>query len=194
MAIQDADADIADFDGVDSEEAEEELVGPGASRGKEKGRTDASDAGGKKAAASTGPLSKEERRREREERRKQQAELELLLMDDSALRDAARGVGSKAFREASALGPDADGSGKGGKLNKKEKRELKKQQRRAAREGSDEEDVRNVGKVSSGKKGGDGDGGEDGEEGAGFAVNLEDPRFGEMFSSHLFALDPTDPR
>lgn len=28
----------------------------------------------------------------------------------------------------------------------------------------------------------------------GFKVDLEDPRFRDMFTSHHFALDPTDPR
>ncbi|MEW5297668.1 MAG: hypothetical protein WDW36_000861 [Sanguina aurantia] len=58
-----------------------------------------------------------------------------------------------------------------------EKRAAKKEARLAKRAASDDEDV---------AAGADTQGG--------FAVNLDDPRFADMMTSHLYALDPTDPR
>ncbi|GIL97701.1 hypothetical protein Vretimale_3279 [Volvox reticuliferus] len=104
----------------------------------------------------------------------ERADLELLLMDDSALRDAARGVRSRVLP----AGHDDAATGDKRKLTNKEKRELKREARRKARAGSDEEDAA---------------GGID-EDAAGFAVNLADPRFVDMFQNAEFALDPTDPR
>ncbi|KAG2482679.1 hypothetical protein HYH03_018414 [Edaphochlamys debaryana] len=102
----------------------------------------------------------------------QRADLELLLMDDAALRGAARGEGGRVLP----AGHDAGGGAAGRKLTKKEKREAKKEAKRKARAGSDEEDAAG------------------GEAAPGFDVNLSDPRFGAMFESADFALDPTDPR
>ncbi|GIL58605.1 hypothetical protein Vafri_13624 [Volvox africanus] len=104
----------------------------------------------------------------------ERADLELLLMDDAALRDAARGVKSRVLP----AGHDVAAAGGKHKLTKKEKLELKKEARRKARAGSDDEDAAGAGD----------------EDAVGFAVNLADPRFVDMFQNAEYALDPTDPR
>lgn len=103
--------------------------------------------------------------------RRAKAELELLLLDDSALLAAAQGAGAL-HHAASSLHAEA-GVVAGKKLTKKERRLQKAAAKKLARNtGSDDEDLR-----------------EDG-----FQPDLEDPRFRELFTSHLFAMDPTDPR
>ncbi|GLI59639.1 hypothetical protein VaNZ11_001564 [Volvox africanus] len=104
----------------------------------------------------------------------ERADLDLLLMNDAALRDAARGVKSRVLP----AGHDVAAAGGKHKLTKKEKLELKKEARRKARAGSDDEDAAGAGD----------------EDAVGFAVNLDDPRFVDMFQNAEYALDPTDPR
>lgn len=105
--------------------------------------------------------------------RQRQAQLELLMMDDSALQDVAR-LGGK----LAADGPEAEeeAGGKRGKqkVSRKERIQRKRDQKRAERQaGSDDEDL---------------------GQGKGFEANLQDSRFNSLFTSADFALDPTDPR
>eukprot|EP00798_Chlamydomonas_sp_ICE-L_P030470 gene30470-35481_t len=191
--FKDADDDFHAFAAVDSEadseqedtavdsEADSEQEDAGGKRGKGKGK-DETD----KVA-----LSKAEAKQKALEDKMKQAELELLLMDDAALRDVSRGGGAAALRTATMGAEDggAAGGDLGRKLTKKEKRELKKAERRAAYEGSDDEDIRAQAALAGTTAGVEGE-----APAEGFEVNLEDPRFGDMFRSSDFALDPTDPR
>ena len=103
-----------------------------------------------------------------EESQRKKAELEMLLLDESALlRKAAVAAGN---------GGSLQGDKGGKKLSKKERMRLKKDHKRQERAGgSDDEDHEEA-------------------SGAGFKVNLEDPRFTELLTAPEFALDPTDPR
>ena len=140
------------------------------------------------AAGKTGTKGKSLSLAERQEEKKRKAELELLLMDDAALKEAAvRGMpgavkdASRASKGDDEEEEDKPGSGKK-RMSRKERLRLKKEQRKDARQGSDDEDV--AGGSSKGRS----------EEGGGFKADLEDPRFKQLFQSHEFALDPTDPR
>ncbi|GAB4817011.1 hypothetical protein N2152v2_004057 [Parachlorella kessleri] len=108
---------------------------------------------------------KEQQRQQQAEDARRKAELEMLVMDEGALAGAA----------AKAAAATKAGEVAGSKLSKKERMRLKKEARRRERtEGSDEEDMN--------------------EAQGSFQVDLGDTRFQEMFTSHHFALDPTDPR
>ena len=106
--------------------------------------------------------------------RQKRAELELLLMDDNALRMSARGV-SAGMASAVAGGAAADGGEAGERLSRKERQRLKKQRRRSQLAENDSD--------------GEAEAAEDG-----FKVNVEDSRFGALLSRPEFALDPTNPR
>ncbi|GAX82620.1 hypothetical protein CEUSTIGMA_g10046.t1 [Chlamydomonas eustigma] len=174
---------------LSSEDEDEDGIGRNI-KGKEvKGRkkSDRSEVGKKEGLE--GKASQEDSKR-------QKAELELLMMDDVALREATlRGMPSAVG--AVAAGPsgrvtaeeeDTNNIRKK-KQSRKERLRFKKEQRRAAREGSDEEDaaIRSAG-GKAGKHGGDA------EVEAGFKVDLSDPRFADLFEDQSYALDPTDPR
>ncbi|GMH42843.1 hypothetical protein BSKO_10762 [Bryopsis sp. KO-2023] len=94
---------------------------------------------------------------------KSQADLELLLLDDDALKAARKG--------ATAVEGKTGASGKGKKLSKKERIRLAKLRKEMSKQGSDEEDAN------------DND----------FQVDLSDSRFKGMFTSSEFAIDPTHP-
>jgi hypothetical protein len=104
-----------------------------------------------------------------EEVRKQKAELEMLLLDESALFH--KGIAENmptTTRNGDSTTPV--------KVSKKERIRLKKESKRRERAmGSDDEDHQEA-------------------AGAGFKMNLEDPRFKELLVAPDFALDPTDPR
>ncbi|EFN57460.1 hypothetical protein CHLNCDRAFT_57252 [Chlorella variabilis] len=103
------------------------------------------------------------------------AELEMLLMDDASLLAPARGGGMLA--PAGKQQNEQTAAAGSGKLSKKERMRLKKEARRRERqEGSDDEDAAAGG------------------GGAFRGVDLADPRFADLLTSHHFALDPTDPR
>lgn len=97
------------------------------------------------------------------------AELQLLMMDEGALRRWPGPAQAAAAAEA--------GAGKAaGKMSKKERARLAKARKRHDREaGSDDEDL-GYGPAASHK------------------VDLADPRFVQLYTADDFALDPTDPR
>lgn len=128
------------------------------------------------------PKSKKKEKRKGDERkqggdddleadRRRRAELEMLLMDEGDLLKA----GSRANAAGNSKTAAGDGAA-GSKLSKKERMRLKKERARKDRQGeSDDED-------------------HDAAVGAGFKVNLDDPRFKDLYASADYALDPTDPR
>lgn len=77
--------------------------------------------------------------------KQQQAELELLMMDDHALRGAAKGVKAAILpagvTRGSALAGLHEKVAAGGKLSKKEKRLMKKDVKARAKAGSDDDDA-----------------------------------------------------
>ena len=105
---------------------------------------------------------------------RRRAELEMILMDDRSLRDAAAGRGvlptSISSRSKKGTKDMEDEVGPG--LTRKEKIRAKKEAKRNKRLAEDSDD----------------------EDAGDFQVNLNDPRFARLFTSHDFALDPTDPR
>ncbi|PRW59387.1 Pre-rRNA-processing esf1 [Chlorella sorokiniana] len=165
-------------DGPDADAAEAEeaaAAGKGGRRGKQQQqRQQQEQEKGKKGKGKKGKQGEEQLDAAK------QAELEMILMDDAALLAAARGGGGGATAPA---GNAQQGQGQGQqaaakpKLSRKERiRQKKEAKRRERQEGSDEEDA------AAG-------------EGGGFrGVDLSDPRFAELLTSHHYALDPTDPR
>ncbi|KAK9828879.1 hypothetical protein WJX72_002532 [[Myrmecia] bisecta] len=125
-----------------------------------------------KAKAGTGvdadrKQQRAERRAAAEVEKRKQAELELLMLDEAALNGAGKPGVSSVARAAAVAAPPAA-------LSRKERLKQKKAKRKAERQqSSDDEDL--------------------GAADHAFEVNLEDPRFQSLFSSHHFALDPTHP-
>ena len=109
---------------------------------------------------------------EETEKRKKDAALEMLLMDERSLLHAHRGAMTKKGTDGTG-GTANEGKAK---VSKKERMRLNKEKKRRERAGGSDA--------------------EDHEEavGAGFAVNLDDPRFQDLYSAPEFAIDPTDPR
>lgn len=93
------------------------------------------------------------------------------MMDDSGLMNAARG-GALQLAGRGSQPPATNGGAEARKVSRKQKRALKRQEKQAARTGSDEEELNDDG----------------------FKANFDDPRFEEVFKSHYFALDPTNPQ
>ncbi|KAK9815149.1 hypothetical protein WJX73_008881 [Symbiochloris irregularis] len=123
-----------------------------------------------------GSGAKDEKRRRLKEERRRKAELELLMLDEGVLQDASKlGGGELAAARVQGSGRD-DQDIRRRKLSKKERVAAKKAAKARDRAGSDEEDAEHP------------------ATGAAFKVDVADPRFTSLYTSHHYALDPTDPR
>lgn len=110
---------------------------------------------------------KKQREAEEEANRKQRAELELLMADDDG--DNTTGAG--------------DGSMRNLKIRHFDMREIARAEKEARRN--------KKGKKKHNKKSANGNETVDGDD---FNVDTSDPRFSRLFSSHEYAIDPTNPR
>lgn len=110
---------------------------------------------------------KAERQAEEEAERKQRAELELLMADDDLVGEGDAGKGSSSIRhfDMKEIERAEKQARKKGKKNKKDKNKTAKNGAAAEIEGDDD-----------------------------FKVDTTDPRFGRLFSSHEYAIDPTNPK
>ncbi|KAI9713553.1 MAG: pre-rRNA-processing protein esf1 [Bogoriella megaspora] len=122
-----------------------------------------------KPTASARKASKKAKRAERDAQdaanASKRAELELLLLDD----------------ESKSTGVDG-----GPGVRHFDMKEIERQEKDAKKRGK---------KIKQNQKNRDGIGDEGGNDGAdGFQMNVSDPRFANLYDSHEFAIDPTNPR
>ena len=169
--------DDVDWDAVGDDSDSGDVVGDVRPKKKKSTRADDEDAfalkkeDGKKKKKRAARLAAEDPAAARE-----RADLELLMMDDDALRGDARVAGSNPV-------PSEDAADFGARPRKSRRERLAEKKRRNAerrRESDDEDDEAH-------RRAGGGDVRE-------AKVDVSDDRFRGLFENHAFALDPTDPR